>query len=100
MSRSEVQIEPTSSLRYGRTTVAATATRIITSTDPFTRAVALKAASTNSEAIYIGDSSVSTATGFPLAAGEAVTLDVNNRESILYAISASGGQSVAWIVLS
>lgn len=100
MARSEVQIEPTSSLRYGQTTITASATRIITSTDPFTRAVAIKAASANTQTVYVGDSGVAAATGFPLAAGEAITLDVNNREAVLYAISASGSQVVAWIVLS
>lgn len=45
----------------------------------------LKAASTNSGTVYLGDSSVTTSTGFPLAAGESIALDDFDL-SCLYAV--------------
>ena len=100
MARSEVQIEPASGLRYGQTSIPAVATLVVTSTDPYTRAVAVKAKTANTQKVYIGDSAVSAATGFELGAGESLTVDVNNRDIPIYAISASGTQAVCWMVLS
>lgn len=40
--------------------------------------------------IYVGPASVTTATGFELAAGEYVTVDIDGHDAGLYGITASG----------
>lgn len=56
---------------------------------PNTRAIAIS--NQGSAVIYLGDSDVTTSTGFPLAVGEYFGL---NTGAPLFAIAASGGQDV------
>ena len=44
--------------------------------------------------VYVGASGVTTATGFPLAAGDTLQVDVDKGES-LYGVVAAGTQSVS-----
>ena len=75
-------------------TVANTATQV-QSTNPGTKSVILRAASTNTEDIYVGDSGLTnpgvTEDGTPVAASEVFILTTT---ADIYAISASGGQKV------
>lgn len=52
------------------------------------RGVLVKALSTNSAEVYIGGSNVSTSNGYPLAAGEAVGLELADA-SDMFAVSAA-----------
>lgn len=63
-----------------------------------TTSVTIKALSTNTVAVYVGTTGVTTSTGFELLAGESVTLDVNNLSKI-YVISGSSSQVVRYIAL-
>lgn len=61
----------------------------------------LKADITNTGIIYIGNSDVTAGTtaatdGFPLSAGETLTLEVNNS-NIPYAIASANNQKLYWI---
>lgn len=63
--------------------------------------VTVKADITNTGIIYVGNSDVtagSTAAtdGFPLSAGETLTLEVNNP-NLLYAISSANNQKIYWV---
>ena len=85
---------------YGPVTVANTAT-LVQASAAGNKSVILKAASSNSEAIYIGDSGLTdpgvTEDGTPLSAGEALVLDTS---AAVYAISDNGGQKVYLSVIS
>lgn len=52
----------------------------------------------NSEAVYIGNASVTTSTGFPLFNGDSIQLDLTPTSSI-YAIGSAAGQKVYVIEL-
>ena len=75
-------------------TVNNTATTVLTGAAS-TRSVLLKAAASNSEECFFGDSGITnpgvTEDGLPLAAGAAMVLDTS---ADIYAISASGSQKV------
>ena len=63
--------------------------------------VTLKADITNTGIIYIGNSDVTAGTtagtdGFPLSAGETITLEVNNA-NIPYAIASANNQKIYWV---
>ena len=60
--------------------------------------VTVKARATNTGTIYVGASSVSSTTGFELAAGESVSVDITNTNAVWVDASASGdGVSYLWV---
>lgn len=62
------------------------------------KTVLVKNLSTSSKVVYIGTSSAVTASsGYELAAGEAVALDLDPNGTGIWAISASGTQRVCWL---
>lgn len=63
-----------------------------------TRSVTVKALSTNTVAVYVGPTGVTTTSGFELLAGESVTMDISNLSTI-YVISGSAAQIVRYIAL-
>ena len=79
---------------YGQVSVGTSAVQITTVTEA--RSITIKADNDNTDAVYIGDSSVTTTTGFRLNAGEAITLYLKDP-SILYAISSSADQKIHYI---
>lgn len=56
--------------------------------------ITLYADSGNAGTVYIGDENVTTSNGLPIAAGTAVTLQNTAHPSLVYAISAAGGETV------
>ena len=58
--------------------------------------IILKADSTNTQAIYIGDSGVSASSGFKLIAGDSVTLKLDNIQDI-YAKADGAGMMLTYI---
>lgn len=60
--------------------------------------VTVKALSTNTVKVYIGDSTVTSAIGFELSAGEAISLDVDNLNDI-YAYAHRGDQQIRFIAV-
>lgn len=56
----------------------------------------IRAGSTNTGTVYIGGTGVTTATGFPLTAGEALSLDVTNTNTV-YVVGANTTDTVRYI---
>lgn len=68
-----------------------------------TKGVTVIADSTNTGIIYVGNSDVTAGTtaatdGFPIQAGESVTLEVNNP-NLLYVIASVNNQIVYWVAV-
>lgn len=63
-------------------------------TDIATRRLFLKASDDNNKDIYFGDDEVAPETGFSLAPGEGIELDIDLRLQVLWMASADSGQQV------
>lgn len=82
-----------------QTSVTTTAAALSAVSINATFGVIVKALNANTAAIYIGtSSSVTSATGYELGAGENISIPVNNA-NLLWVISASGTQTVCWIAI-
>lgn len=68
--------------------LAASSTRVL--------AVVIRAKSGNTDSIYVGASDVDSTDGFPLAAGEAITLNVRDLADV-YVDAAVNGEGVHYI---
>lgn len=62
------------------------------------RSILLKADPANSALVRVGNSGTTSANGFPLSAGESVSLEVI-RGSHIFLASASGNQTVHWLAV-
>lgn len=71
----------------------------ITSEKLEARAVKLRALAANTDKVYAGDSTVTTASGDEIGAGESVTYDVANPHFISIATPNAAAQTVAVTVL-
>ena len=60
------------------------------------QSVTVEALKANTASVFIGNSTVTTSTGFELPAGAQVTLNVADPSKI-YAIAAAGGQTISFI---
>lgn len=94
----EVQITPTDSLQYGRATITSGATRIVPAAGYRTRSIALQ--NIGSVTCYVGDSAVSTVTGYRLTADSTVILDLDVEALPLYAITTAGTTDLSWIAVT
>lgn len=94
-------IKAAGSFAVNQTNVDSTSTVQIATSAPSNRvSVSVKALSGNDASVYIGsNSSVGTNSGYELAAGEAVVLEVDENQDI-YAIADSDGQRVSWMHVS
>lgn len=81
---------------YGAKTVGTAGASESLSTDTIEHVVYVKAMQSNSGNIYIGDSGVSSANGFPLAAGEQIALQTRDLNKI-YLDTDTGGEGVKYI---
>lgn len=82
----------------GVTNVTTAGTRVVLATAQIVRSVTIKAKSTNTGKIYVGDVTVAAANGFPLDAGESVSFELNNLASI-YIDSAVNGEGVSYLAV-
>jgi hypothetical protein len=83
--------------------IGATAVRLTTTSLHATRGVQLKAAATNTGTLYVGNSDVTAGTveatdGFPLTAGEALFVPVDDPSKV-YLIGSAAGQAVHYLVI-
>ena len=81
--------------------VTTTAAAITTNPGSASRAnggVSVKALAANTAIVYVGGSNLTTANGYPLAAGDAISLAVDDPSRV-WAVAASGAQNVAVIYL-
>lgn len=66
----------------GKKTVTTAGTRVTLAASQAVKSVVIKALSTNTGFIYVGDGSVASTTGFQLQAGETVSLDIANLATV------------------
>lgn len=75
----------------GSKTVTTAGTQVpLTSTSTGIHTVVVKAKSANTGVIYIGNSDVDSSSGLPLAAGEALTITINNLNKVYIDASVNG----------
>lgn len=74
----------------GKTTVTAAGTRVVLAASTTVKSVTIKALSTNTGLIYVGNSTVSSANGFQLAAGDTISMDIANLNTVNIDSSVSG----------
>lgn len=83
---------------YNGTKAVPTGTAEVLATTQKIRSVTMKALSTNTVAVYVGGSGVTTASGFELLAGDSISLDTDDLANV-YVISGSAAQVVRYIAL-
>lgn len=93
----QVPISPLTAFETNGTTVSTSAVQIASGLNANTKTISIKADPANTKVIHIGNSAaVTTANGYPLAAGDSVELEVNESTAI-WCISSSGSQTVFWM---
>lgn len=90
-----LEVAPTTILN-GKTTVTTAGTRVVLAASATVKSVTIKAAIANSGIIYVGNSTVSASNGFELSAGDTVSLDIANLNTISID-SSTNSQSVTYI---
>lgn len=78
-------------MKTGQLTVGTAAVRL-----PAQGITALKAKADNTDFVYVGDSTVTAATGYPLDGGEELVSLVNLGE--VYVIGGAASQVVSWLI--
>lgn len=92
-----VQMKPGTSVGSGQETVVAAGTAVpLSTTSTSILSVTVKALATNTGDIYVGGSTVAAANGYVLAAGELVSLDVDDLMDV-YIDAAVNGEGVSFI---
>lgn len=81
---------PPASVLNGNKNVTTAGTRVTLAGSTSAKSVTVKAKRTNTGSIYVGDSSVSSANGFELRAGDSVSLDIANLQTVNLDASVSG----------
>lgn len=89
-------------LAFGRDSVSTSGTPVALNGGtaqavPDQQAVAVQAVPGNAGSVYVGDSTVTTTSGYPLQAGQVVTLGMDDVSTI-HVDADNAGDSVAWIV--
>ena len=84
-----VEVAPTTILN-GNKNVTTAGTRVTLASSTSCKSVTIKAKIANTGTIYVGDTSVSSSNGFALAAGETVSLDIANLNTVNLDASVSG----------
>jgi len=74
----------------GKTTVTTAGTRVVLAASTACTSVTIKALSANTGSIYVGNSTVAAANGFELIAGDSVSLDISNLNTVNIDSSVNG----------
>lgn len=91
---------PAEILRHGRATVVAAGTRVsLIGAGIRTRSVTIKADKDNTDEVFVGGSTVTTANGFPLEERDTLTLELDNAEDEIFIDSVDSGDSVDWVAV-
>jgi hypothetical protein len=61
-----------------------------------TKSIVVKASTSNTGVVYVGGSVVSVINGFPLLAGDTISIDISNSD-IIWIDSSVNGDSVNWL---
>jgi hypothetical protein len=83
---------------YNNTKTVPTGTAEAIASSQAIHSVTVKALSTNTVAVYVGATGVTTSSGFELLAGESITLDVSNLASV-FCISGTSSQVIRYIAV-
>jgi len=92
-----LSIAPLTTIYNGSKTVPTGTAEAIASTQAVS-SVTVKALSTNTVAVYVGATGVTTANGFELLAGESLSLDIDDLADV-FVISGSASQVVRYIAI-
>ena len=84
-------------LKTGQKTVTTSGIRVALGTEVINSALVIKAFSSNSGIVYIGNSAVSSANGFGLSSGEQMIIVEAGNLSNVYLDASSNSQSVYWM---
>jgi len=98
MAISMVDTFPKQSLKSGQKTIATAGSAARVTTDPY-EAIIIKALSTNTDSVFVGNdgsNDVTASNGLELAAGEGVTLYTSDK---VYLDVAVDGEGVSFIIL-
>lgn len=79
----------------GRATVTTTATAV--GTGALVNGLWVKAMEGNAATVYVGPAGVTTANGYPLAAGNQIWLPLSNLNQVRAVVVANGTDVVAWV---
>jgi hypothetical protein len=85
----------------GQTTVAAAGTEVVLGTVAVNGPLMVKALPTNTDLVYIGnvEGAVSSTTGLPLEAGDAVIFNQVGTLRSIWVDAAVNGEGVAWLAM-
>lgn len=93
-----VEASPTTVLN-GKTTVTTAGTRVVLASSTTIKSVTVKALSTNTGLIYVGNSTVSSSNGFQLSAGDSISMDIANLNTVNIDSSVNG-EGVTYIAVN
>lgn len=82
----------------GKTTVTTPGTAVQVASTTAIGSITVKALASNAGKIYVGTSSVSSSNGFQLAAGDSVSLDINDPSKV-WLDADNAGEGVTYIYL-
>lgn len=91
-----ISIASPTSIYHNKKTVTTAGARVALASSQAVMSVCIKALITNTGYIYVGDSSLSSTNGFQLLAGDTVSLDISNLNTI-YIDSSVSGEGVTYI---
>lgn len=94
-----VSIAPPSLPYNNKVTVTTAANRVQLSSGLAVKSVTIKAGLSNTGVIYVGDSTVSASNGFELAAGDSVSMDIDNLNTI-YIDASVNSQYVTYVAVN
>lgn len=92
----ELYIAPISSVKTGQKTLTNTGSAVPMAGSTAVYSLTIKALSANTSAVYVGNSTQTTATGFPLKASESISLDIDNLND-LYIIVKKTGEGISYL---
>lgn len=94
----ETPIKPLVNYQTNQANVGTTAVQIVGSPLTGRKSVLVKNLSDSTKVVFIGNSSsVTTSNGYELAAGEGITIEIDDTGDAIWAIAASGTQRVCWL---
>lgn len=93
-----VQIEVPTIIYSGKATVTTSGTEV-NLTAIIIKSVTIKALSTNTGIIYVGNGSVSNLNGFQLSAGDTISMDISNLGAV-WIDSSVNNEGVSWIAVN
>ena len=99
MGLSEVKVAALPAIYTGKTSVTTAGTRVVLASSQRVYSVTVKALAANTGTIYVGGSTVSSTTGFQLAASESVSMDIGNLATVYLDASVSG-EGVSYLGVS